>query len=87
MDKVICMLIQAKLPKRFWAESVTTAVYIVNKSPSKAIGLKTPEEIWSGKPPHLSRMKIFGCVAYAHVKKGKLEPKAIKGIFIGYPEG
>lgn len=38
-------------------------------------------------PPNLSFLKTFGCIAYAHVKLGKLEPKAIKCMFIGYPEG
>lgn len=28
--------------------------------------------------------KSFGCVAYAHVDNGKLEPTAIKCIFVGY---
>ena len=29
-------------------------------------------------------MKIFGCPAYAHVDNGKLEPKSIKCVFLGY---
>ena len=29
-------------------------------------------------------MKIFGCPAYAHVDNGKLEPRSMKCIFIGY---
>lgn len=29
-------------------------------------------------------MRIFGCPAYAHVNDGKLAPRAIKCIFLGY---
>ncbi|KAH9751243.1 Integrase catalytic domain-containing protein [Citrus sinensis] len=34
-----------------------------------------------------SKLRIFGCVAYAHVKQGKLEPRALKCRFLGYPDG
>ena len=30
---------------------------------------------------------MFDCCAYAHVKQGKLEPRALKCIFLGYPKG
>ncbi|KAH9753275.1 hypothetical protein KPL71_015010 [Citrus sinensis] len=57
------------------------------RSPSTALGFKAPQEFWSGKPPDLSNLRIFGCPAYAHLKQGKLEPRAVKGYFLGYPEG
>lgn len=30
---------------------------------------------------------MFGCTVYAHVKDGKLDARAIKCVFLGYPEG
>ena len=30
---------------------------------------------------------MFGCPTYAHIKQGKLEPRALKGVFLGYQEG
>ena len=32
-------------------------------------------------------MKIFGCLAYAHVDDGKLEPRSMKCMFLGYKSG
>ena len=32
-------------------------------------------------------MKIFGCPTYAHVDNGKLEPRLVKYIFLGYKFG
>nr|GFC12816.1 retrovirus-related Pol polyprotein from transposon TNT 1-94 [Tanacetum cinerariifolium] len=29
----------------------------------------------------------FGCVAYSHVQQGKLKPRAVKCVLLGYPEG
>jgi hypothetical protein len=49
----------------------------------------TPHEVWSGKKPSVSHLKIFGCDAFVHVskeKRGNLENKEIKCIFIGYKE-
>lgn len=30
---------------------------------------------------------MFGCAAYAHQSKGKLEPRSVKCVFLGYPIG
>ncbi|KAH9679844.1 hypothetical protein KPL71_026299 [Citrus sinensis] len=69
VDKTRCMLINLKLPRCFWAEAVSTACYLVNKSPSAAIDFKTPEEIWSGRPPKFENLRIFGCPAYVHINQ------------------
>ncbi|KAH9695612.1 hypothetical protein KPL71_022838 [Citrus sinensis] len=58
-----------------------------HRSPSSTLDFKTPQEVWSGKPPNLSNLRVFGCPAYAHISQGKLEPRVVKGYFIGYPEG
>lgn len=51
------------------------------------LNFKTPQEIWTGKAPSLIHLQVFGCSAYAHVRQDKLEPRAKKCIFLGYPEG
>jgi hypothetical protein len=50
----------------------------------------TPHEVWFGKNPSLSHLKVFGCDAFVHVpkeKRSKLDKKEVKCIFIGYKEG
>ncbi|KAH9763592.1 Integrase catalytic domain-containing protein [Citrus sinensis] len=71
---------------RLWAETLLTASYLVNLSPSVALDFKTPFEKWHGKPADYGILKVFGCPVYAHVSQGKLAPRALKGKFIGYPE-
>ena len=80
-------MIQSGLPDSFWAEATVTAAYLINRSPSTALEKKTPMELWSGHPANHEMLRIFGCVAYSHVNQGKLKPRAIKCIFLGYPEG
>ena len=81
------MLINSKLSRCFWAEAMSTACYLVNRSPSTAIDFKTPEEIWSGRPPKFENLRIFECPAYVHINQGKLNARALKGFFIGYLDG
>jgi hypothetical protein len=55
-------------------------------SPSLVLVEMTPHEIWSGKNPLVSHLKVFGCDAFVHVPKEKrrnLDMKAVKCIFIG----
>lgn len=51
------MLFNSSLSKHFWAEVVSTAAYLINKSPSLALEFKTSQEVWSGKPLDLSNIK------------------------------
>ena len=81
------MQLYAGLPKEFWAEVVNTASYLMNRSPSTTIDFKTPKEVWDGTSSYYSCLRIFGCPAYVHVNDGKLEPKAIKCIFLEYAAG
>ena len=81
------MLADSKLPHRFWAEALSTAVYLRNRSPTKALEGITPYEAWSGTKPDVSSLRIFGCSAYAHVPKAerrKLDSKAGKCVLLGY---
>ena len=64
-----------------------TAAHLINLSPSTAIEFKTFELVWTDKFPNYSRLKVFGCAAYAHQTEGKLEPKSVKCVFLGYPDG
>ena len=68
LERARCMLSNSGLNKSFWAEAVSTACYLVNRSPATAIDLKTPIEVWSGNPVDYTNMKVFGCPAYYHIR-------------------
>lgn len=81
------MLLDAKLPNKFWAEAISTAVYLRNRCPTKAVKGMTPYESWHGEKPKVEHLRVFGCDAYAHIPKderGKFDPKARKCILLGY---
>jgi transposase InsO family protein len=53
-------MIKAKgLPRAFWGEAVTTAVYILNRSPTRSLDGKTPYEAWHGERPTVSFFRYF----------------------------
>ncbi|KAH9685484.1 hypothetical protein KPL70_013981 [Citrus sinensis] len=89
-ERIRTMLRTAGLPNSFWAEAAKTACYIVNRSPSTAIGLKTGMKMWTGKPTDYSYLHAFGCpvyVMYNAQERTKLDPKSRRCIFLGYADG
>ena len=85
VESVRSMLTDAKLPQKFWAEALSTAVYLRNRSPTVAVPDST--EAWTGDKPNVKHLRVFGCAAYAQIPKDechKLDPKAWKRILLGY---
>jgi hypothetical protein len=78
------------LPGWFWGEAVSTAVYVLNRCPTKSVDGMTSFEAWHGKKPAVHHLKTFGCIVYVrntkpHLKK--LEDRGRKMIFVGYERG
>ena len=89
VETVRSMLTGARLSHEFWAEALATAVYLRNRSPTRAVKGMTPYEAWTTEKPTVAHLRVFGSDAYAHIPKderGKLDPKAKKCIFVGYGE-
>ncbi len=87
IESVRSMLMESHLPKSFWAEALTTAVYLRNRSPTKVMEDRTPHEALFGNKAKVSHLRIFGCYCYAHIEKEhrqKLDPKAKDCILLGY---
>jgi hypothetical protein len=84
------MLKAKKLPGYFWGEAVATAVYLLNRLPTKSVEGMTPFEAWYGKKPAAHHLHTFGCIAHVkntspHLKK--LDDRSTKMIFVGYEPG
>lgn len=91
VEKARAMLEHAGLPSEFWAEAVSTAVYLENRTPIASRGFKSPYELWNGAAPSYGHLRVFGCLAYIHIDKGRRQGKfsdtAERGVFLGYQEG
>ncbi|GKC24090.1 retrotransposon protein, putative, ty1-copia subclass [Tanacetum coccineum] len=63
-----------------------SATRILNMVPTKKVD-KTPYELWYGKVPNLSYLKVWGCEALMkRDTTDKLQQRSVKCIFIGYPK-
>jgi len=82
------MLNENSLPKYFWVEAVNTSCYILNRVLIRPILKKTSYELFKGRRPVLSHIKLFGrkCFILNNNKEslGKFDAKAGEGVFLGY---
>lgn len=83
-ESAVSMMEEAGVDRSFWAEAVSTACYLSNRLPTKAMKV-TPYERWYGKKPSLKHLKVWGCVGYAlKTSPEKLTSKVRKLRFVGY---
>ncbi|MCO5550885.1 hypothetical protein L7F22_004379 [Adiantum nelumboides] len=90
MEMARCMLKAKSLPHKLWMEAVACAAHVLNRCPTRALKTITPYESWYDRKPSVSYLRVFGCLAYAHIPQqlhGKLDDKAVKCIFVGYSSG
>lgn len=69
---------------------MTTAMFVLNRAPTRSLEDKTPYEAWYGRKPAVHFLRTFGCVAHVKNTGGhlrKLDDRSTPMVFIGYEEG
>ena len=87
METVHLMLTDSRLPHRFWAKALSTAVYLINRSLTRSLSDETLFEAWHGKKMNVKHFWLFWCSANIYIPKdeqNKVDAKAKKCIFLGY---
>ena len=82
-----CLLKQPNLSSSFWVTAVVVAFYLTNRFLSSSLPPnKTPFELFYGRKPDVSNLKVFGCSAFPFLEVGvkKLDSKDVKETFVGY---
>lgn len=79
------------VPKYLWGDALLTSTYLINRLPSRPLNFKIPlSTLTMHYPqyiPYEIPLKTFGCTAFIHFRehhRSKLDPRAIKTIFVGY---
>ena len=90
LETARALLFGGHAPTRFWVNTVTIVVYLLNRMPSKVLDFQTPLQPLSGYTPVPAILmlspRVFGCVAYVHLHKNqrtKLNPYARRCLFFG----
>ena len=69
------MMSLTDLPLSFWGYALETTAFTLNRAPSESVETTT-YELWFGKKPKLSFLKVWGCDAYVKkLQPDKLEPQ------------
>ncbi|KAJ9538691.1 hypothetical protein OSB04_031424 [Centaurea solstitialis] len=82
------LFFQSKIPLAYWSECVRTAIFLINRIPSKLLNNKTPYELMYGKIPDYSTIRVFGCLSFASTlpsSRHKFSPRAVPCVLIGFP--
>ena len=64
-----------------------TATYLINRTSSRILGMKSPCELLFGENKFLVPPKLFGSTCFVRDHRpsiGKLDPRAVKCVFMGY---
>ncbi|KAF4147004.1 putative integrase catalytic domain-containing protein [Phytophthora infestans] len=90
LRSVRALLVTSGLATKLWGEAFKFVVTIRNFSPSKAIKDSTPYELFEGRIPDVSGLRVWGCAATYFVpkqrRKGKQDTTAKDALFLGYPK-
>jgi len=84
------LFFQSGIPMIFWGECVLTAVYLINRTPSRLLHWKSPFQLLNKNLPDYKNLKVFGSLSYASTlphDRSKFQPRAIPAVFVGYPQG
>ena len=76
------MMARGALSLSFWGYALLSVARILNMAQTKKVD-KTPFEIWHGRAPSLSYLKVWVVKQYT---PNKLEVRSTKCIFVGYPK-
>ncbi|MBW0543082.1 hypothetical protein O181_082797 [Austropuccinia psidii MF-1] len=85
IEKTRCLLLQSKLPTKYWAEAAATATMLCNMVRK---GNKTPYEVWHKLAPPINNLRPFGCKTWVRIpesaRTGKFDAVSWEGIMLGY---
>jgi hypothetical protein len=69
--RVRCLLDHSGMDKVMWGEAAHHAVHLLNITPSRSIGNITPHKPAYGVVSDVSKLRVFGCVAFAAIPHPK----------------
>ena len=76
------------VPKSYWSNAVLIACYFMSRMPSTILGGHVPHRVlFSNHPLTSLPPRVFGCTCYVYgldPGRDKLDPQAIKCVFLGY---
>ncbi|KAJ0781359.1 putative RNA-directed DNA polymerase [Helianthus annuus] len=83
----LTLLAQANLPQRFWHYAFETAVYLINRLPSRTSSNKSPYQQLHNRKPDYTFLRVFGCQCFPYLRSynhHKMDFRSTPCVFLGY---
>lgn len=83
----LSLLGQGSVPLKFWDEAFSTAMFLINRLPSKVIPKKNPFERLYHQQPDYASLHVFGYACWPNLgpyNTKKLQFRSKRGVFLGY---
>ena len=75
------------LPNTLWAELAHHAIYLINRTPTRALDGRMPYKVMWGSKPNIAKLHPWGCHVLVHLPNdSKLLPCAEEVHWIGFDE-
>ena len=85
----LSLLAHSSMPLKFWDEAFLTAVFLINRLPSKVIDNDTPFARLFDQQPDYSFLRTFGCACWPNLRpynEKKLQFRSKPCVFLGYSD-
>jgi transposase InsO family protein len=90
VTRATTMLVDSRLPRRYWTWAMLAAAYTINRTPTSSQNGRIPHEIMYDRPVNVQHLHRWGCRAYPHIpdakRAQKFGDKAQRCVFVGYFE-
>jgi len=86
IERTKCLLFDAKLTKKFWAEAINWSTYLMNHSFS-TVHEGIPHEKFYDQRVNMTKLKLFGSKVMVMIpkeKRRKLDANSVEMVFTGY---
>ncbi|GAA0169682.1 hypothetical protein LIER_24112 [Lithospermum erythrorhizon] len=81
------LLANASRPLSYWDEAFASAVFLINRFPTKSLGMISPLQKVSTRVPDYNFLKVYGCQCFPYLRpynNHKLKFRSLPCVFIGY---
>lgn len=85
----LTLLAHSSMPLKFWDEAFLTAVFLINRLPSKVINHETPIGCLHGHEPNYAFLRTFSCAVWPNLRPYnacKLQFRSKQCVFLGYSD-